>query len=109
MADGLESRLVAQRIQEIVDLQCDQARIVQAQTFLEPFERLGSVAPLRVDLGVLVCAPVAVPGLQGLEYRGGVGMSPEFLVCNGQTDMNAEKISEGSATGRVRSQDVRAA
>jgi hypothetical protein len=36
-------------------------------------------------------------------------MSPEFLVCNGQTDMNAEKISEGSATGRVRSQDVRAA
>jgi hypothetical protein len=36
-----------------------QSRVAQPQCCLEPFERLGPIAPLRVDLGVLVRRGIA--------------------------------------------------
>ena len=47
-------RSLRKGIQERVGLQILQARIPQPQRRLEPLERLGSIAPLRIDRGVLI-------------------------------------------------------
>ena len=56
-----EARLLAQGVQERVGLQNLQARVTQPQRRLKPFERLGPIAPLRVDRGVLVRRGIALP------------------------------------------------
>jgi hypothetical protein len=52
----LEARLLAQGVHERVGLQILQARVPQPQRRFEPFERLGRVAPLRIDRGLTECS-----------------------------------------------------
>ena len=82
LPDRLEARLVAHGIQQVIDLQCDQARIMQAQRFLEPFERLGFVvrpstayasAPAGTAVGTAPAAgtPAAPPSSISLTISAG--------------------------------------
>jgi hypothetical protein len=54
MYDRLETWFFAQRVHEGVGLKVHEACIPQPQRSFKPFERLGYIAPLRVNRGVLV-------------------------------------------------------
>src|SRR5215813_1396354 len=78
--DRLETRLLAQGIQERVGLQELQSGITQADRRGEPFKRLVPIAPLRIDRGVLISAGVAPPCPVLCEYGLCVGVSPKLVV-----------------------------
>src|SRR4029453_9142102 len=78
--DDLEATLLAQGIQERVGLQILQARIPQPQSRLEPLERLGSIAPLRIDRGVLIGWGVAEGCRQFRKDSFRIGVPAELVI-----------------------------
>src|SRR5215470_10507680 len=75
-----EARLVAQGIHERVGLETLEVRIAQPDCGVEPFERLGHVAPLRVDSAVYIGPGIARPRLVFRQLRFGVRAAPELFV-----------------------------
>src|SRR6516162_4598732 len=76
----LETSLLAQRIQERVGLQILQARISLPQRRLEPLERPGSIAPLRIDRRVLISWGVAEGCRQFREDSFRIGVPAELVI-----------------------------
>jgi hypothetical protein len=75
--DPLETRHLTQRIKQGVDFQIHQTRVTQPQCRFQPLERFGSISPLRINFGVLICPIVAQRGLQSGEHGFSIGMPPE--------------------------------
>src|SRR5260370_12189061 len=78
--DRLEARLVAQRIEERVNFRVREIRVPVPHRRLEPIERAGSIAPLRVDVGVSLGQPISRNGTNLGKHRFGLGVSPELVV-----------------------------
>ena len=91
------------RIQERVGLQELQARITHAHRRLEPFERLGAIAPLRVDRGVLVRRVIALRRLQFRKLGFRIRVRPELVVDHRQTLLTVPSRPAGSRMRRARS------
>jgi len=101
MLDRLEARLVAQRIQKLVDLKRGpNPSRAGAHRFLEPMRAPWTYSPTaNKSRAYWYCAMAAIPGRRVREHRFRVGMSPEFLVGDGQTDLNAKVTSGGISEG----------
>src|SRR5262249_34634304 len=95
--DRLEARLLAQRIEQWVGLHVHEPRVTQARRGLEPCERLGAIAPLRVDLSVLVGGGLAPIRLYSSELGRRTGVPAELLVHHRQTILTSPVVSLGLA------------
>jgi hypothetical protein len=76
----LKARLLAQGVHERVGLQMHQTRIPQSPRRLEPFERLGPIAPLRIDRGVLLRRGIALFCLQFRKHSFRIRMPTEPVI-----------------------------
>src|ERR1700739_2873846 len=83
--DGWEARLVTQRIEERIGLEEFEPGVAQAHRGVEPLERLGVLAPLRVNRGVLVSPGLPERGLDFRQFDFCIGVPSELVVHDCQT------------------------
>src|SRR6516164_5573544 len=76
----MEAALRAQRIEERVGFQKDQAGVTHPHGGIEPLQRLGYIAPLRIDRGVLVGRAIAKRRLDFRQLCFGIRVPAELLV-----------------------------
>ena len=69
-----EARFIANRIKERIGLEGFEPRVMQAHRRVQPFECLGTIAPLRVDRGVVVGSAVALRCLEFCEFSLRIGV-----------------------------------
>ncbi len=95
---------MAQWIQERIGLQGNQARVTHPHRRFEPLQRLDAIAPLRVNLGILVRGGIAISHLRSRDHGQRVGAPTELVIDHRQAYLTLKVVPVGLARGKCAAQ-----